>query len=41
MNAITQTFRRYGYDIISSHEEDKMAENLKARSEYLNKYLSI
>ncbi len=41
MNAITQTFRRYGYDIITSHEEDKMAENLKARSEYLTKYLNI
>lgn len=41
MNAITQTFRRYGYEIISSHEEDKMSENLKSRSAYLDKYLNI
>lgn len=41
MNAIVQTFRRYGYEIISSHEEDKWADDLKERSEYLDKYLNI
>lgn len=41
LNAITQTFRRYGYEIISSHNEDKWTDNLKERSEYLDKYLNI
>lgn len=41
MNSIAQTFRRYGYHIVSEHEEDKMNEELKERSDYLNKYLNI
>lgn len=41
LTAITQTFRRYGYDIVSSHDEDKWTDNLKERSEYLDKYLNI
>lgn len=41
MNAITQTFRRYGYNVVSEHDEDKMQEELKERSDYLNKYLNI
>jgi hypothetical protein len=41
MNAIAQTFRRYGYNIVSEHEEDKMNDELKERSDYLNKYLNI
>jgi len=41
MNAIVQTFRRYGYQVISKHEEDKFLEDLKERSDYLNKYLNI
>lgn len=41
MNAIVQTFRRYGYHITSSHEEDKFLEDLKDRSNYLDKYLNI
>ena len=41
MNAIVQTFRRYGYTIISEHEEDKFLEDLKERSNYLDKYLNI
>lgn len=41
LTAITQTFRRYGYEIISSHDEDKWSDNLKQRSEYLDKYLNI
>lgn len=41
MNAIVQTFRRYNYNIVSSHEEDKFLEDLKERSNYLDKYLNI
>ncbi|WP_347373911.1 acetoin utilization protein acuB [Aequorivita sp. Q41] len=41
MNSIVQTFRRYNYNIISQHEEDKFLEDLKERSEYLDKYLNI
>lgn len=41
LSAIVQTFRRYGYEIVSSHEEDKWTDNLKERSEYLDKYLNI
>jgi Mg/Co/Ni transporter MgtE len=41
MNEILQTFRRYGYDIISEYKEDAFLNNLKDRSDYLEKYLSI
>jgi predicted transcriptional regulator len=41
MNEIIQTFRRYNYDIISEHNEDDYLNNLKERSEYLDKYLNI
>lgn len=41
MNAITQTFRRYSYTIVSNHEEDKFLDELKERSDYLDKYLNI
>ena len=41
MNAIVQTFRRYGYNVVSNHDEDKFLEDLKARSDYLNKYLNM
>lgn len=41
MNAIVQTFRRYNYNVVSNHEEDKFLEDLKARSDYLDKYLNI
>ncbi len=41
MNAIVQTFRRYGYQVISNHEEDTFLEDLKDRSNYLNKYLNM
>ena len=41
MNEILQTFRRYGYDIISEYKEDVFLNNLKDRSDYLEKYLSI
>ncbi|WP_053978155.1 CBS domain-containing protein [Mangrovimonas xylaniphaga] len=41
LNDIMHTFRRYSYNIISGHEQDSYLENLKYRSEYLNKYLNI
>ena len=41
LNEITQTFRRYSYNIVSGHEEDSYLENLKERSDYLNKYLNM
>lgn len=41
LNALLQTFRRYGYQIVSAHQEDKAEEALKKRSEYLDKYLNI
>lgn len=41
LNPIIQSFRRYGYQIVSEHEEDKLMSNLKDRSEYLNRYLNI
>ena len=41
MNEILQSFRRYEYDIISEHKEDVFLNDLKDRSAYLDKYLSI
>ena len=41
MNDIIQTFRRYNYEIISEHNEDNYINNLKERSDYLDKYLNI
>ena len=41
MNAIVQTFRRYNYHVVSNHEEDKFLDDLKDRSNYLDKYLNI
>lgn len=40
-NAIFQTFRRYGYEVISQHPEDAYSSNLEDRSRYLDKYLNI
>ena len=41
INEIMQTFRRYDYKIISMHENDIYLEDLKNRSEYLQKYLDM
>jgi hypothetical protein len=38
---IMQTFRRYDYKIISIHENDIYLEDLKNRSDYLQKYLEM
>lgn len=41
INEILQTFRRYGYSVISEHQEDNFKRNLEERSQYLDKYLNI
>ncbi len=41
LNEIIQSFRRYGYNIISGHAEDMHLDNLKERSDYLKKYLNL
>jgi len=41
INEILQTFRRYGYSVISEHQEDSFKRNLEDRSQYLDKYLNI
>jgi predicted transcriptional regulator len=41
INEIIQSFRRYGYEIVSEHQEDNFMNILKERSEYLDKYLNI
>jgi predicted transcriptional regulator len=41
LNEVIQSFRRYSYNIISETEGDVFIENLKERSDYLNKYLNM
>lgn len=41
LNAILQAFRRYGYNVVSSHQEDNFRSNLRERSQYLDKYLNV
>ncbi|WP_366186611.1 CBS domain-containing protein [Flavobacterium ovatum] len=41
INEIVQSFRRYNYEITSEHHEDNYINNLKERSDYLDKYLNI
>lgn len=41
INAILQSFRRYGYKVESTHMEDSYSSDLKDRSRYLDKYLNI
>ena len=40
-NAILQAFRRYGYVVVSEHQEDAFIKDLQERSQYLDKYLNI
>ena len=40
INEIIQTFRRYNYTIITEHKDDFYLEDLKNRSEYLQKFLN-
>lgn len=41
VNEIIQTFRRYGYNVITEHEDDFYLEELKERAAYLKKYLNM
>ena len=41
VNEIIQTFRRYNYNIISQYEDDFYLQDLKDRSDYLQKYLDM
>jgi hypothetical protein len=40
LTQIIQDFGRYGYDVISEHEDDELLKTLKERSDYLNNYLN-
>lgn len=41
LNDVTQTFRRYSYNVIAGHEDDIYLKSLEDRSKYLDKYLNI
>lgn len=41
INDIIQAFRRYDYNLLTKHKEDILIEELKDRSDYLQKYLNI
>jgi len=41
LNKVAQTFRRYNYSIIYGNGNDLFLEDLKQRSDYLEKYLNI
>jgi CBS domain-containing protein len=40
-NEVLHTFRRYNYTILSGNKDDQFIENLKERSDYLDKYLNV
>lgn len=40
-NEVVQTFRRYNYHILFGNSDDQFLQDLKERSEYLNKYLNV
>lgn len=41
LNEISQTFRRYNYNILFGNSDDQFLEDLKQRSAYLEKYLNV
>lgn len=41
LNEILQTFRRYNYNIVFGNNNDQFLEDLKERSDYLDKYLNV
>lgn len=41
LNEIIQTFRRYNYNILFGNHDDQFMEDLKERSNYLDKYLNV
>lgn len=41
INEVIQSFRRFSYNVLTKHKEDVFLEQLKDRSNYLQKYLNI
>lgn len=41
VNEVVQTFRRYNYSILFGNNDDQFLENLKERSNYLDRYLNV
>ena len=41
LNEILQTFRRYNYTVLFGNRDDQFLEDLKQRSDYLDKYLNV
>ncbi len=41
LNEVMQTFRRYDYNILFGNIDDQFIEDLKQRSDYLDKYLNV
>lgn len=41
MNEVVQTFRRYNYNILFGNIDDRFIDDLKQRSDYLDKYLNV
>lgn len=41
LNEVIQTFRRYNYSIDFGNNDDQFMEDLKQRSDYLDKYLNV
>jgi CBS domain-containing protein len=41
LNEVMQTFRRYNYSILFGNIDDQFIEDLKQRSDYLDKYLNV
>ena len=41
LNEVIQTFRRYNYSILFGNSDDQFLEDLKQRSNYLDKYLNV
>ncbi|NJB70875.1 CBS domain-containing protein [Saonia flava] len=41
LNEVSQTFRRYNYSILFGNSDDQFLEDLKQRSDYLDKYLNV
>jgi len=41
LNEVSQTFRRYNYNILFGNSDDQFLEDLKQRSAYLEKYLNV
>lgn len=41
LNEVIQAYRRYNYEVLSNHNEDLYIDDLKDRSNYLQKYLNM